>query len=69
MASFPLLATVLVWVSAIGAGVMIVGAYVIAWMMEEGSLKDGFVVRILYFLCADMLLLFVFEILPIFIPL
>jgi hypothetical protein len=69
IASFPLVATVLIWASAIGAAAMIVAAYAIAWMMEEGSLKDGLVVRILYILCADMLLLFIFEILPIFISL
>jgi hypothetical protein len=69
LASFPLLATVLVWASAIGAAVTVVAAYAVAWMMEEGSLKDGLVVRILYFLCADMLLLFIFQILPVIIPL
>ena len=63
MASVPELVSAIVWVSAIAAVAMTAGVYGIALMMDEGLSKDNLVRRILYFLCADMLLLFIFTIL------
>ena len=59
----PTFVTAIVWASGLGGAAMIAGVYGIAWLMEEGVPKDRLVLRILYFLCADMVLLFIFTIL------
>ena len=63
MASFPEFVLLLVWASGISSALLTISVYGLALLMDEGLPKDKLVRRTLYFLCADMLVFFVFTVL------